>query len=165
MQPVVISSPEHLTSDQLDDWGLVKGALSTPVASVRGLTPLALPGGTSVGVWECTPGRWRRQIMLAEFAHFVAGHCWFHPDGGKPFEIKAGDSVFFAANTTGTWEITHTLRKSYVVISPPPLRAQLLAALQRPLGAVTRAAARLLASVLPPPRRAVPARRQQNPLT
>jgi hypothetical protein len=69
-----------------------------------------------MGVWECSPGRWRRQIMMAEFAHFLSGQGRFYPDSGDPFDIKAGDAIFFPMNTTGLWEITETLRKSYVIV-------------------------------------------------
>jgi hypothetical protein len=47
------------------------------------------------GVWECSPGIWRRQILQAELCHFVSGYAFFTPEGGDKFEIKAGDAVFF----------------------------------------------------------------------
>lgn len=40
--------------------------------------------GVEAGVWECSPGRWRRQIVQQEFCHFIAGRCTFTPDGGEP---------------------------------------------------------------------------------
>lgn len=72
--------------------------------------------GVEAGVWECTPGRWRRQIVQQEFCHFIQGRCTFTPDGGEPLHIQAGDAVMFPANTTGIWDVKETVRKSYVLI-------------------------------------------------
>jgi hypothetical protein len=68
------------------------------------------------GVWECTPGKWRRAVKNAEFAHFIAGRCKFHHDGGETIEINAGDAVYFPANTKGTWEVIETVRKTYFLV-------------------------------------------------
>jgi hypothetical protein len=59
--------------------------------------------------------------MEREFAHFISGRGRFVPDGGVPFEICAGDAVWFPAYTTGTWEITETLRKTYVIVGSGPV--------------------------------------------
>jgi uncharacterized protein len=42
-------------------------------------------------VWECSPGVWRRQVLLAERCHFVSGHAFFTPEGGEQLELKSGD--------------------------------------------------------------------------
>jgi uncharacterized protein len=68
------------------------------------------------GVWECTPGKFRRTIPNAEFAHFVAGRCVFHPDQGEPVEIRAGDAVYMPANTHGVWEVFETVRKTWILL-------------------------------------------------
>jgi len=67
------------------------------------------------GVWECTPGIWRRQILKSEFSHFVAGECIFTPDGQEPIKIQAGDAIFFPAGCEGTWDIRETVRKTFVI--------------------------------------------------
>jgi len=73
-------------------------------------------GGLLTGVWECTPGRFRRQILQREFSHFISGHGFFIPDGGEPIELRAGDAILFPENCQGTWDIRETLRKSFVII-------------------------------------------------
>jgi uncharacterized cupin superfamily protein len=85
--------------------------------------PVAVPLGephavtrTHSVVWECSPGRWRRQIVQQEFCHFIAGRCTFTPDGGEPIEIRAGDALMMPANTTGIWDIQETVRKTFVLI-------------------------------------------------
>jgi uncharacterized cupin superfamily protein len=71
----------------------------------------------SIGIWECTPGRWRRQVRAAELARFVAGRALFQPEHGKPIEIYPGKVVYFPPHTMGTWDVKETLRKIYVTIA------------------------------------------------
>ncbi|EJT84922.1 hypothetical protein PPS11_15101 [Pseudomonas putida S11] len=42
--------------------------------------------------------------------------CTFTPDGGEPLLIEAGDALMLPANSTGTWDIQETVRKTYVLI-------------------------------------------------
>ncbi|MDD0843990.1 cupin domain-containing protein [Pseudomonas sp. Gutcm_11s] len=99
----------------LDESNPVAVPLSEP-AAVTSTTSVERSDGVETGVWECTPGRWRRQIVHQEFCHFIAGRCTFTPDGGEPMEIKAGDALMMPANTTGIWDIQETVRKTYVLI-------------------------------------------------
>ncbi|MFK8331767.1 cupin domain-containing protein [Pseudomonas sp. BJa5] len=70
----------------------------------------------SGGFWECSPGRLRRAVMQAEFSYFIEGKGSFTPDGGEPIHFKAGDSIYFAAETHGEWEIVETVRKTYFIL-------------------------------------------------
>lgn len=99
----------------LDESNPVAVPLSEPVA-VASTSSVERSDGVETGVWECTPGRWRRQIVQQEFCHFIAGRCTFTPDGGEPIEIAAGDALMLPANTLGIWDIQETLRKTYVLI-------------------------------------------------
>ncbi|MCU1717892.1 cupin domain-containing protein [Pseudomonas sp. 5P_3.1_Bac2] len=105
---------------------------NTPQLSLAEPTPVAVPlgepvaitsgqgiehaDGVAAGVWECTPGRWRRQIAQQEFCHFISGRCTFTPDGGEPITINPGDALLFPANTFGIWDIQETVRKTYVLL-------------------------------------------------
>ncbi|WP_396333536.1 cupin domain-containing protein [Burkholderia anthina] len=71
--------------------------------------------GASTGVWESSPGQFRRHLKNREFSHIVSGWCIFTPDGGEPVELRAGDAVLFPANCEGVWDIRETLRKTYVL--------------------------------------------------
>lgn len=82
--------------------------------SVRGFVSEAA-ATTRTGVWECSPGRWRRQVLAAEFCVFLEGDCVFEPDEGEPVRIKAGEAVYFPANTGGVWTIETKARKAYVI--------------------------------------------------
>ncbi|MBS0366758.1 MAG: cupin domain-containing protein [Proteobacteria bacterium] len=90
--------------------------VGTPVPVVRtfGISP-ANNARTRTGVWECSPGRFRRQVKQAEFSHFLSGECSFTPDGGETLEIRPGDALFFPPNSNGVWEIRKTTRKVFMV--------------------------------------------------
>lgn len=49
--------------------------------------------------------------------HVAAGVRSFTPTGYRPQQIRAGDTLFFPANTTGEWHIQETLRKVFVVLA------------------------------------------------
>ena len=89
--------------------------LGTPVA-VTAVTAGERNDGVETGIWECTPGRWRRQIVAQEFCHFIQGRCTFTPDNGETLHIEAGDALMLPANSTGIWDIQETVRKTYVLI-------------------------------------------------
>jgi hypothetical protein len=134
MQPTRLASPDQLRSDELADWGPAKVPVGSLIAQIRGSEQ---GKRDRVGVWECSPGSWRRQVMEREFAHFLSGRARFIPDHGEAFDIRAGDSVWFPADTTGTWEIAETLRKTYVIVGFSPLE-KLLRTIGRRLGALRR---------------------------
>ncbi|MBG4734513.1 cupin domain-containing protein [Pseudomonas aeruginosa] len=97
-------------------------------AASPGAVPLGEPGAQTrayavertdqgeTGIWECTPGRWRRQIVEQEFCHFLQGRCTFTPDGGETIRIEAGDALLLPENSLGVWDVQETVRKSYVII-------------------------------------------------
>ena len=99
----------------LDESAPVAVPLGDPVA-VTSVTCVERNDGVETGIWECTPGRWRRQIVAHEFCHFIKGRCTFTPDEGEPLTIEAGDALMLPANSTGIWDIQETVRKTYVLI-------------------------------------------------
>jgi uncharacterized cupin superfamily protein len=115
--PITVLS-QSVSVDIPDD-GPLAASLSSP-ASRTGtlLVPLEGAGDNRTGVWECTPGRFHRQLANAELMHILAGECTFTPEGGEAKKIVAGDTLFFPANTRGTWEVRETLRKVFVVFAP-----------------------------------------------
>ncbi|WP_225316340.1 cupin domain-containing protein, partial [Pseudomonas aeruginosa] len=40
-------------------------------------------GNGVTGIWECTPGRFRRQVEQAEYSYIVSGEGRFTPDEGQ----------------------------------------------------------------------------------
>ena len=119
MKLTQLKGTPQLASAKLDDWGKVGKPLGEPVSALRGVTIDEDEGaGYSCGIWECSPGRWRRQVTRAEFCQFLSGRCSFTADTGEVLQIEAGDSIFFPTNTTGVWDVTETVRKSYLVFDP-----------------------------------------------
>ena len=114
-----LAIPSHASTEALADWGSVGDPVSQPPCTLRG-DSLTLPiaGAPDMGIWECSPGRYRRQIRSAESMHILTGEAVFTPDGGSPVTLKAGDVVFFPTGTLGEWEIKTTLRKMYLVFDP-----------------------------------------------
>ncbi|MNF39516.1 hypothetical protein D3C81_1706380 [compost metagenome] len=114
MNPVLIRL-EH--DDAFAPAAPVGAPLGQPVALARTALHQELPGqGASVGIWECTPGRFRRQVAQAEYSYFICGGGSFTPDGGESIEFGAGDAIYFAADTQGTWDIRQTVRKTYLIL-------------------------------------------------
>lgn len=117
---ILISQAAAIRKEDLDQLGPVKIPLSSPASLLIGRKYLdEAPGIDSMGIWECSPGRWQRTIMEEEFAHFIKGSARFIPPEGDPIDIRAGDTVWFPANSKGVWEITEDVRKVYVVIDRP----------------------------------------------
>ena len=123
---ILISQPAAMHKDELDQLGPVKVPLSWPPAALVGRKYIEdIPGIDSMGIWECSPGRWQRTIVQEEFAHFIKGSARFIPDDGEPINIRAGDSIWFPANSTGVWEIAEDVRKVYVIIDRPTIASRL----------------------------------------
>lgn len=106
--------------DGLQDQGTPRLPLTQPPCRMRGVdVALDGAGANECGLWECEPGRFERQLPNAEVMHILGGACSFTPTGGEPIEMRAGDTLFFPAHTTGVWEIRETLRKVYAVFGMP----------------------------------------------
>jgi uncharacterized cupin superfamily protein len=107
MSIIKIKDAANIPSEQLEDWGTPK-TIGEPICQLRA-------DGSEAGIWECTPGKFIREVMHAELTTFLAGRCVFHPEKGEPIEINAGDVLFFPENSKGTWEIIETVRKAYLM--------------------------------------------------
>jgi len=114
MSIIKIKDAANIPSKQLEDWGTPK-TVGEPTCRLRGLFISEKEDGSEAGIWECTPGKFIREVMHAELTTFLAGRCIFHPEKGEPIEINAGDVLFFPENSRGTWEIIETVRKAYLM--------------------------------------------------
>ena len=108
------------TMTELEDWGPLALPLADPLGATiptRGVQSWASDDETtSTGIWECEPGlsAWDMQGE-GEFIHVISGAMTCTPEGGEAFDLRAGDSMTFAPGWKGTWNITETLRKVYVI--------------------------------------------------
>ncbi|GAB7549182.1 cupin domain-containing protein [Cupriavidus sp. 8B] len=92
-------------------------SLSEPPCRVSGLE-VAVPQRPSckTGIWECTPGRFNRQIAAGEVMHILSGSGEFKTEEGSTFAFQAGDTLVFPPDTRGIWTIHDTVRKVYVLV-------------------------------------------------
>nr|WP_320502928.1 cupin domain-containing protein [Dongia rigui]MDY0874458.1 cupin domain-containing protein [Dongia rigui] len=111
-----LANTAGLSSAALEDWGKVAEPLGEPVAQLRGVSPTEKGKEPDFGIWECSPGKWNRQIRKAEFAHFISGRATFRASSGQVIEINAGDALYFPADSLGVWEIHETVRKTYILL-------------------------------------------------
>lgn len=114
MSPTLIRLPDQ------DDFGApapVGHPIGQPIAMTRTAGHQALTDRpASTGIWECSPGRFRRQVAEAEYSTIISGEGSFTPDDGEPIEFRAGDALYFQADTQGTWEIRQSVRKTYLIL-------------------------------------------------
>lgn len=109
---------QSLSISDLKDDGLIPTAIgeSSPRTRTKSLAASSIRGADT-GIWECSPGIFRRATPNAEVMHFIAGECTFIPDGGNSISISAGDTVVFSLNTQGVWVVKSTIRKVYVSLA------------------------------------------------
>lgn len=111
-----LEASSNAPTDTLQDWGAVGLPLSEPACRLMGKKMVVpLNNQPEIGIWECSPGRFRRQVISAETMHVLSGEAVFTPDGGASVALSQGDVYFFPADTRGEWEIRRTLRKIYVL--------------------------------------------------
>lgn len=106
------------TRNDLQKVGPVPVPLSSPACEIHNL-PVEITGKPqcSTGLWECSPGKFARQVEEAEVMHILSGQCTFTPENSDtPLAIQAGDTLFFPAHTRGVWDISETVRKVYVLV-------------------------------------------------
>lgn len=78
------------------------------------------PDGTiTIGVWECTPGDFTAtREGYSEVAHIIAGHCTITNPDGSVTKHGPGDMVVTNAGWTGTWHVSETVRKMWIIQRP-----------------------------------------------
>lgn len=101
----------------------------TAVLNEVGLKPNAVAGSpyeselviyaddnVEMGIWEVTPGTFHgSKVGVCEFMHFAQGAGTITDESGAITHISPGVSVFVPDGWRGTWDVTSTVRKSYVV--------------------------------------------------
>ncbi|KQX02957.1 hypothetical protein ASD01_16825 [Ensifer sp. Root423] len=115
--PAVISQPNQIETEALDNAGQPTNHLDTDIPQFR-RRGFQAPGLEKFrfGVWETTPGTWKRQVPEAEFSQILEGEGTFTSEDGSTVAFRGGDTLFFPQNCAGTWVVTKTLRKTFVVI-------------------------------------------------
>jgi uncharacterized cupin superfamily protein len=113
MPIIQLKDAKNIAAEKLVNWGIPK-TIGETQCDLRGLQIIQNEDGSEGGIWECTPGKFTREVMQAELTTFLQGRCIFHPENGEPIEIEAGDVLYFPENSKGIWEIIETVRKAYL---------------------------------------------------
>lgn len=73
--------------------------------------------GVHTGFWRCEPGTSEWNFTgLGEVIHVLKGRMTVTEEGGDPVELGPGDVASFPTGWKGTWVITETLEKFYVML-------------------------------------------------
>ena len=77
----------------------------------------SMPGSEQFrfGIWESAPGTFKRDTLGGELMFILSGVATFTHEGGDTVAFEAGDIIAFPPETKGTWVVTETLRKVYVM--------------------------------------------------
>jgi uncharacterized protein len=83
---------------------------------IEGIRELSNDGRTSVGIWECTPGRFPvRRDGSHSFMYVLSGEATVVGSEGDRHELRPGSVLVEPDGWTGEWEIRTTIRKVSVI--------------------------------------------------
>lgn len=99
----------------LVDWGVVPTMIEGESRTSGLLLHKGSEGQPEAGLWLCTPGVWRCEVMRDEFCHFLAGRATYTHETGTVIEIAPDTAAFFPAGWRGTCRVHETLRKVYMI--------------------------------------------------
>lgn len=77
-------------------------------------------GNVTAGVWECTPCKERfDRYGVDELCTILSGSVTVTDADGNAETFGAGDSFLMPQDFRGTWHITETLKKFWMIVAPP----------------------------------------------
>jgi uncharacterized protein len=75
-------------------------------------------GTLYAGLWQSTPGKWRVSYGEWEYVHILEGRSILTDEAtGQATTLQAGDSFVIRPGFEGTWEVTETTLKDYVILA------------------------------------------------
>ena len=76
-------------------------------------------GNVTAGVWECSPClETIERYGVDEICTVLSGSVTVTPEGGEAETFGPGDSFVMPQDFKGTWHITETLKKFYMIVEP-----------------------------------------------
>ncbi len=115
-QAKLLNNPLEIESATLTDWGDVASPIGEPVSHESGVLMFRREDKSSeMGMWQCTPGRWRCEVEKDEFCYFLSGKAIYYSDDGEVLVVEAGVAGCFPAGWKGECEVKETVRKVYMV--------------------------------------------------
>ncbi len=77
-------------------------------------------GKVTAGVWECTPCKERfDRYGVDELCTVLSGSVTVTDADGNAETFGPGDSFLMPQDFRGTWHITETLKKFWMIVEPP----------------------------------------------
>ena len=101
--------------NDLVDWGVQSDAIEGVSHSSGRLLHKGPDNQPEVGVWVCTPGRWRLSIPRDELCFFIGGRASYRHDDGEVIEVVPDTLVLFPAGWSGECTVHETLRNPYML--------------------------------------------------
>jgi hypothetical protein len=99
----------------LEPWGPPANVLAgRPAISGKTLFT-SFDGSLNVGLWQCTPGKWRVAFSQDELCVMLAGRLVVTDPAGKFRRFGPGDAFMVPAGFRGTWEVVETVRRLFAV--------------------------------------------------
>lgn len=113
-----------LTAD-LVDWGpqpdALEGTASHSTGRLLHKGPDAGEGARpEVGLWRCTPGRWRLAFPAHEVFYVTAGEATYFSDSGERIEATPGTLIHFRTGWAGVCEVREPLFATYMLSEGAP---------------------------------------------
>ena len=113
----VVRQPASVT--ELQDWGVAAHPVEGVSGGVSRFSGMLLSrerdGSAESGIWVCTPGVWRCDVLRDELCHFISGHCTYTNDSGAVIEVKPDTAAFFPQGWSGQCRVHETVRKVYMI--------------------------------------------------
>jgi uncharacterized cupin superfamily protein len=72
-------------------------------------------GSLAAGQWEASVGKWRIAYTEWEYVVMIFGRCIITGDDGTEIHAGPGESFVLEPGFNGTWEVTETMRKHWVI--------------------------------------------------
>jgi uncharacterized cupin superfamily protein len=104
--------PSHLTDPGCFQVDNPSETIHTPFTNAQ--------GNVTAGVWECSPCKEQiGRYGVDELCTVLSGSVTVTPEGGEAQTFGPGDSFVMPQDFKGTWHITETLKKFYMIVEPP----------------------------------------------
>lgn len=120
------STAPHLrkaaTRTDLVDWGPQPGAIAGASHSTGRLVHKGPGNRPEIGVWVCTPGRWKLDVPRDEFCYYLAGRATSVGEDGERLAIRSGTAMMYPGGWKGECTVHETIRMSYMLTADDPTR-------------------------------------------
>lgn len=105
-----IAGPVSMEAMPIDEETIMSGN-PTAAGTILYTTP---DGRATVGLFSCSPGKFRYRLEAEEFTHLLSGHIVIEPDDEDPIDAKAGDTYILPAGKNMMIDVRESITDIYV---------------------------------------------------